>query len=1036
MNHMKKRLWTSIAAMILLLCALTLGYEWYSSLSKTRDDDLKTDMKMEGIRLTLSDLAEAQAQANSDFERQLRNNLSLLSIPLQSVVRQEGDQAIQNYVYGCVLRKDGDGFILPEDTSAIPLLEPQEYAEMPYEPEPCKPFEDWEGFFWSRLENAPAEDEAEEAAVAAAMAEEAEGEEDAPAESAEESDETAETEDGAEGAQDAPAEQPAQQPTEETAAEEEPENDYVLCAYRQLADQYYYLYYTPAAAVADFFASRVDAEGVMESAETVYEGYFLAGFEEDGDLRLFYGSSLFDGYTLASELGVSVPKGKSGFQKTSVGGEDYMYAVSAPTSISSIGDGIRIVYLIPYENSRGKTFGSNIVLLVIALALLLVLTVWVLAAKRLMSGRRITKTQRRLYGARRMRRMAASLGGVGFLIILLAGMFSEALSGLYSSTNNCQSALDTLHSMMAENSAHEERLKTQRGMQYLSYAKRIAALLGYYPDLKTQEQLAEMSEAIGADYLMLYDDQGSEILSDSPYVNLVYGETAASSTYDFRRLMVGVPSIVHGARVDEVTGLNRQLIGVSMDDGDTSDGYGSLIVAIEPTSDSGLLTTEDIMRSLVTAESVAFAVSKETGAIIHATKRELTGKNAVESGMSAGSLRADFMDFFRLGNDSWYGCSSDQDGYLFYYAVRTGSVFSHISIDSLIPGLLFLAAYAVLTLVLLAGYTDRRIDASGIEVVDDHEWAYQEAEREEEKRAGNWWQRKTPEGKAWFTLLLLLWSGLAALAAVTASGGLEGSDMAIIPYVLNGAWSRGFNLFALTRIVMIVLGIMVILLGLKAVLSVLYGVLETKGETICRLIGSLFRYALIIVGLFFGLEALGFDTTTLLASLGIFSLAISLGAKDLVADVLSGIMIVFSGEYHIGDIVEIGGFRGKVWEIGVRSTTLVNKDGNMKNVSNRNVSNVMNLSRVNSRYTMKIAIPYDQPLDKVKEMLDKELPLIGEKIEEIADGPKYLGVTEIGAETVTLACCAECQEQNIDAVRSKMNLAIKDLFDRYKIPIK
>ena len=147
MKYAKKHLWISIAAICLLTCALTLGYQWYTSLSGTRDTDLKTDIKMEGFRLTLSDLAQVQAQANSDFEQQLRDNLALLSLPLQSIVKQKGDEAIQNYVYGCVLRKEGDHFVLPADTSSIPPLQPQEFEDMPYTPEPCKPFDDEEGFF-------------------------------------------------------------------------------------------------------------------------------------------------------------------------------------------------------------------------------------------------------------------------------------------------------------------------------------------------------------------------------------------------------------------------------------------------------------------------------------------------------------------------------------------------------------------------------------------------------------------------------------------------------------------------------------------------------------------------------------------------------------------------------------------------------------------------------------------------------------------------------------------------------------------------
>ena len=171
--------------------------------------------------------------------------------------------------------------------------------------------------------------------------------------------------------------------------------------------------------------------------------------------------------------------------------------------VSAVGKSIRIAYIIPYESYYGTTYGSSMVLLVIAFAFFLVLTVWILAAKGVMSRKAVTQTQRRHYGARRLRVTAASLGAVGFVVILLTGMFGQALSDIYYSTTTCQSALDTLYSMTEENSIHEARLTEQRSEQYLSYAMRIAALLGLYPDLKTVDQLAAMSETIGADYLIL-----------------------------------------------------------------------------------------------------------------------------------------------------------------------------------------------------------------------------------------------------------------------------------------------------------------------------------------------------------------------------------------------------------------------------------------------------------------------------------------------------------------------------------------------------
>ena len=74
----------------------------------------------------------------------------------------------------------------------------------------------------------------------------------------------------------------------------------------------------------------------------------------------------------------------------------------------------------------------------------------------------------------------------------------------------------------------------------------------------------------------------------------------------------------------------------------------------------------------------------------------------------------------------------------------------------------------------------------------------------------------------------------------------------------------------------------------KVYFLLLYGVMDAKGETVGRLIRSFINYILIAITVFLTLNFLGVDTATLLASMGLLSLAISLGAKDIVADILSG----------------------------------------------------------------------------------------------------------------------------------------------------
>lgn len=63
------------------------------------------------------------------------------------------------------------------------------------------------------------------------------------------------------------------------------------------------------------------------------------------------------------------------------------------------------------------------------------------------------------------------------------------------------------------------------------------------------------------------------------------------------------------------------------------------------------------------------------------------------------------------------------------------------------------------------------------------------------------------------------------------------------------------------------------------------------------------------------------------AGAGILGLIIGLGAESLIADIIAGIFMVFEGEYQVGDIIVVDGWRGTVEEIGIRTTRIVDTGG-------------------------------------------------------------------------------------------------------------
>jgi small-conductance mechanosensitive channel len=87
---------------------------------------------------------------------------------------------------------------------------------------------------------------------------------------------------------------------------------------------------------------------------------------------------------------------------------------------------------------------------------------------------------------------------------------------------------------------------------------------------------------------------------------------------------------------------------------------------------------------------------------------------------------------------------------------------------------------------------------------------------------------------------------------------------------------------------------------------------------------------------FYFVFTLLFDLTEnqLLAISGVLGAAIGFGLKDLLADLVGGLIIVAERPYQIGDKVAIGDHYGEVVDIGLRSTSLITPNDNLVSVPN------------------------------------------------------------------------------------------------------
>ena len=207
------------------------------------------------------------------------------------------------------------------------------------------------------------------------------------------------------------------------------------------------------------------------------------------------------------------------------------------------------------------------------------------------------------------------------------------------------------------------------------------------------------------------------------------------------------------------------------------------------------------------------------------------------------------------------------------------------------------------------------------------------------------------------------------------------------------------------------------------------------GITAAKLFASFAKYIIWLIALIMMLGTLGVNTTALVASAGIAALIIGLGAQSLIADVIAGLFIVFEGEYKVGDIIVIDGWRGTVLEIGIRTTRIVDTGGNVKIINNHSISAVINQTKQLSVAKAYISIEYGESLQRVELVIRDNLAKIKEAIPQIVEGPFYKGVDALGESSVDLLFMANCKEEDIYIVQRAMNRELKLLFDANNISI-
>lgn len=208
-----------------------------------------------------------------------------------------------------------------------------------------------------------------------------------------------------------------------------------------------------------------------------------------------------------------------------------------------------------------------------------------------------------------------------------------------------------------------------------------------------------------------------------------------------------------------------------------------------------------------------------------------------------------------------------------------------------------------------------------------------------------------------------------------------------------------------------------------------------KLRTIRSLLCNVIKYVVWVIAILSILSVFGINTAAIITGLGVASLVIGLAFQDILKDILVGTSILFENQFAVGDLVKIGDFEGTVIALGLKTTRIQAYTGEIKIISNRNITEVINYSMDETLAVVDIPISYESKIEKVEKILMVTAATLKDKIPSLVGEIELLGVQELSDSAVIFRLVGKCKPAKHFEVERQMKREFKNSLDKNGIKI-
>ncbi len=203
------------------------------------------------------------------------------------------------------------------------------------------------------------------------------------------------------------------------------------------------------------------------------------------------------------------------------------------------------------------------------------------------------------------------------------------------------------------------------------------------------------------------------------------------------------------------------------------------------------------------------------------------------------------------------------------------------------------------------------------------------------------------------------------------------------------------------------------------------------------MISRVIKYSITIVGSLIAIAEIPLNILPLLMGLGVVGLAVAFGVQEIVANMISGLIILIDKPLRVGDVVEVETATGTVMDIGLRASTVRTMDNINVLVPNKLIilHAIKNYSKYDPklRISVPIGVAYGSDMEKVRQVL---LSIAQDHPKVLKEPAPEARLVEFGNSSVNFVLYAWIEEPSMRVkIRDEMNLEIDKRFRQNKITI-